>query len=613
MIFKLPFFISFFLACHFSLSQKHLDSSSVDYLLQEAEQQLSKNPSQAKIIGFKAIEIAKQSQEYGRLASCYKLIGKTYYYLGKHDSTKFYWSKSANILSPYRNKELSDAYNNLGVITQRLGESDSSLFYHQKALSIRKDIRDTLGIASSYLNLGVLHRNFGEFETALGYYLGSLQIYELVADTNKIGEAYNSIGLLYLSLKNPELSLEYLFKSLEIKKQFSDDRKIANTINNIAAVYHHLEDYDNAENYYLKAREVFEKYNDVRMLSGIESNLGIIYKERKNYDRAIESYLKSINSFKLINDPEGLASVYNNLGSIYFIKEQYQKSNDAYLSALDNAKKINSLPLLGTAYEGLFKTSKMLNQYELALEYNVKYVQVHDSIFSATTAKEIAELSEKYESEKKARKIDQLEKASIIADKKVQQREYFIWIISIIGCASVLVLLLVLNRYKLKRRVLTAEKERYKLANEIQERELASKNRELSSYASNTVEKGKFLQEIYQELENFQFKDNDSLFKANELKKAISSRIDSDDEWDKFKLHFESVHPSFFDNLKKQASNLTTNDLKNCAYIQMNLNVKEVAILLNISPKSAKMNRYRLKKKFGLEAEQSLSDFIHNI
>ena len=612
---QLIFFLFIFHAQEstFGQSVNSLDSNSIDYLLNEAEQKLSTDPVKSKLIAIKAAGIAEDKQDFLRLARCCKIIGTSYYYLGKPDSTKSFWLKSALLLKPYKGKELGDAYNNLGVITLRLGESDSSLFYNEKSLSIRKDVKDTIGVASSFFNLGALHRNFGEFELALEYYLGSLKIYEDLKDTIKIGEVYNSIGLLYLSLKNPELSLEYLFKALEIKEEFSDDRKIANTLNNIAAVYHNLGDFKNAESYYLKAREIFNRYKDLRMLSGIESNLGIIYKEKGNLTKAIESYKNAIVSFEAMKDAEGLASVYNNLAASYYLNKDYSAADASYLKALENAKKINSLPILSSSYQGLFKTSKMLNRYELALDYNEKYVAIHDSIFSQTTAETIAELSEKYESEKKARQIDQLEKEKLKTKQKILAREYFIWIISISAVLCVLILLLILNRYKLKRKVLQAQKDRYQLANQIQEKELEIKNRELTSYATNSLQKGKLFQEIHDQIDSFEFKNNENVFKAEQLKKDIIGHIHSSEDWNKFKIHFESVHPAFFENLKTKTDNLTVNDLKNCAYIQMNLSIKEVAILLNISPKSAKMNRYRLKKKFNLTPEESLSEFIQKI
>jgi len=47
--------------------------------------------------------------------------------------------------------------------------------------------------------------------------------------------------------------------------------------------------------------------------------------------------------------------------------------------------------------------------------------------------------------------------------------------------------------------------------------------------------------------------------------------------------------------------------------IKLNMNSKEMASVLNISPNSIKSARYRLKKKLELSPEADLEGFIRNI
>ncbi|MCB0427487.1 MAG: hypothetical protein KDD16_09310, partial [Mangrovimonas sp.] len=61
---------------------------------------------------------------------------------------------------------------------------------------------------------------------------------------------------------------------------------------------------------------------------------------------------------------------------------------------------------------------------------------------------------------------------------------------------------------------------------------------------------------------------------------------------------------------KNNHPDLTSNDLRLCAYLRLNLTSKEIAPLLNISPKSVEVKRYRLRKKMNLPHEDSLTDYI---
>ena len=95
---------------------------------------------------------------------------------------------------------------------------------------------------------------------------------------------------------------------------------------------------------------------------------------------------------------------------------------------------------------------------------------------------------------------------------------------------------------------------------------------------------------------------------------SILSKIDDSDQvdkdWDQFKKHFQEVHPDFFKSLTGKFPALTSNDLKLCAYIRINLNNKEIARMLNVTPDSVKKARQRLKKKIELGQEDDLGELL---
>jgi DNA-binding CsgD family transcriptional regulator len=47
--------------------------------------------------------------------------------------------------------------------------------------------------------------------------------------------------------------------------------------------------------------------------------------------------------------------------------------------------------------------------------------------------------------------------------------------------------------------------------------------------------------------------------------------------------------------------------------LRLNFSSKEIASLMGISPKSAEIARYRLRKKLNLKQGESLTQFIHNL
>ena len=59
----------------------------------------------------------------------------------------------------------------------------------------------------------------------------------------------------------------------------------------------------------------------------------------------------------------------------------------------------------------------------------------------------------------------------------------------------------------------------------------------------------------------------------------------------------EQSHVHYLDKLKEQNPNLTSYELRLCAYMKSNLSTKEIATILNIQPDSVKKAKQRLRKK----------------
>ena len=94
---------------------------------------------------------------------------------------------------------------------------------------------------------------------------------------------------------------------------------------------------------------------------------------------------------------------------------------------------------------------------------------------------------------------------------------------------------------------------------------------------------------------------------------TINKNISGGDSWSVFKEAFDNADKDFLKKVKLAHPNLTSNDLRLCAYLRLNLSSKEVAPLLNISVRSVEIKRYRLRKKMELSHEQGLVEYILSV
>ena len=161
------------------------------------------------------------------------------------------------------------------------------------------------------------------------------------------------------------------------------------------------------------------------------------------------------------------------------------------------------------------------------------------------------------------------------------------------------------NEKKNKQKKLKAERKIVQIKNEKLKLEIESKNRELAVSTMSIIKKNEFLNAIKDQL-----KESENNAKIKAVIKTIDHNINNEDDWKFFEDAFNNADKDFLKKIKTLHPDLTSNDLRLCAYLRLNLSSKEIAPLLNISVRSVEVKRYRLRKKMNLPHENSLTEYI---
>ncbi|TAG87716.1 MAG: hypothetical protein EAZ20_10045, partial [Bacteroidetes bacterium] len=131
---------------------------------------------------------------------------------------------------------------------------------------------------------------------------------------------------------------------------------------------------------------------------------------------------------------------------------------------------------------------------------------------------------------------------------------------------------------------------------------LEANQRELSSNTLYLYQKNEMLLGLKKQIERLsQQSDTQHTEAIREIKVTIQNNFQLEADWDRFKLHFEQVHPTFFQDLLTQCPELTPYDLRLSAYLHLNMSTKEIATLLSIAPESVRKAKMRLNKKLKRE------------
>ena len=448
------------------------------------------------------------------------------------------------------------------------------------------------------------------------------------------------------------------WQTLEIFKQLRNDHFLASTLNALGNICVSIQLLNLAEYYYSEACAYtapnFHRHYFIR----VSTSILLSY---ENKEAALDSLQQLIDVVQEKHIEELLPVIYLNIGSLlldtlpenaltYFAKMQtsnfdnpsmagtlyanmgiYYLNKNCYAPALSYLKKAmkimennNDFYNLPHLYDDLFFIYEQQNQYDSALLYAKKSkeltLQLHSNLVALETHQEYITTF-----------LEASKNELIIAAQTIKLKHRQFVIISILAIFTILVILLflrlahqqklrkasenreLLTKLKHEKRVKEYEKNQRKLEKEKQKVLIDAKLREITSYSLLVSNKNKMLGQIQELTAKLLDNKANTDTVAQKIDKIIKNNLNIDTEWENFKMHFDKVHPHFFEKLKQQHPDLTEENLKMCAYIKMRITTKQIAQLLQVTPGSILTNRYRLKKKLNLVDQENLDSFIDNL
>lgn len=161
-------------------------------------------------------------------------------------------------------------------------------------------------------------------------------------------------------------------------------------------------------------------------------------------------------------------------------------------------------------------------------------------------------------------------------------------------------------------KIRSRETKRLRKMNEELQQEVQDKSAELLTQTFFVVQRNELLMKIKDELEVFYKKQNNKnlapLF--NKVNSLLNANMDTENDWKMFLISFEQKHAGLFKKLKDTYPQLTSNDLRLCACLKLNMDSKDIASLMNVSVRAIENSRSRLRKKLNIPPQEHLSDFF---
>ncbi|MFH2094568.1 MAG: tetratricopeptide repeat protein [Bacteroidota bacterium] len=356
----------------------------------------------------------------------------------------------------------------LGRINQEMGKTKEALAYYDSSVIIMKKTGNEEYLANSYQSLGNLYDDIGDNKKCMENYIRASEIYERINNFQGIANISNNIGLTYAQLGEYGEALKYFIKSYDAHKEIENHYGMGNTCNNIGLVYANTGVHDTAEYWMKMAMSEWEIIGDLRGQAMTLNGLGRLMLMKENIPLAIEYYNKSVEICEGLNDQYGLCQNLICIGELYEMTGYYNTALQYYLDAIRISDIMGSTRKKAAIYEKLsslyYKDGDFKNAADAMKTYNI----LKDSIITEENMALIADMREKYESEKKEKEI--LEKDVEIAQKeKENQRQRYFRNILIAGFLGLIVMLIFIYRsYRIKRksnRIISEKNQLLEMAN----------------------------------------------------------------------------------------------------------------------------------------------------
>lgn len=149
---------------------------------------------------------------------------------------------------------------------------------------------------------------------------------------------------------------------------------------------------------------------------------------------------------------------------------------------------------------------------------------------------------------------------------------------------------------------------------QLYKKQIEEKNRELSNLALYLTERSECLLKLKdQAIELSNATESEIKEKAMEIVKSIETKLNGQNAWLAFQVHFESLHPKYFQTLHESYPDLTQMELKVCSLVKLDLSTKAISTILNLSPRTVDAHRYNIRNKMKLNQEDQLSVFLNTI
>lgn len=214
----------------------------------------------------------------------------------------------------------AETTNALGVGYARLGQPGDAAEQYAKALTLRRELGDRRGVASSQRNLAQLAMVRGDFDEANERLAEAAALFAALGDDAGAAAVDNELGLLAEEHGNYAGALAAYTRALRAREAARDPQGVAESLNNIGFAHYQLGEYDNAGVFWRQSRDAFRSIDDRNGMVRAGQNLGLLAIARGEWEEARHLLEQSLGEAEARHMLEEAAVSHRNLAELGIVQ-----------------------------------------------------------------------------------------------------------------------------------------------------------------------------------------------------------------------------------------------------------------------------------------------------
>ncbi len=334
------------------------------------------------------------------------------------------------------------------------GEYEQSISLLTSVLEKSKALKEDETEGDILLELGKSYQLNMQHATALRYIQSAKFIFQKLKNKDKHIRSVVYLMEYYRSISKLDLATKYKNEAFKLAKNVKLSALTEILLYNRAAAIESETLHPKLSFEHSTHAIALSEKNKLPYLSAVSENeIGFYYENTLDFKKAIYYYRLAQRNWKLTNAIRDYVNVTENIARVYRKMGNYKESNSIAFEAMKLAEKNNWWTNLQSIYLLIEGNYYLLDNKEKSYFFKARSLQAQIATYKKENARELKELIQKYETEKKDREIERQKAVLKLVNKNYEnERKYSIalfWSFLFLLMLLLWILYLFQNRNKL--------------------------------------------------------------------------------------------------------------------------------------------------------------------